>query len=318
MVVCLNTLFGGVTLNSMSSGNNSGSSFTIPKPPAASGSDSKQVTGTSSTEAFKFNFSGFGGGATGGGQVFKLNFLGLDSKPTDSKVNSGSSDAKPTEGLKFNFGGSSGTSGGGLNFGFGSGTFNFGSLGGTTIKFHFGTGKEFTSTKDPKLSFVSEGTTLASGSIPQGEDSAESSETTILLEETRAGEEGEERLIEVTGKLLELVDVVEKDGDTEKKERRYVERGVGPFHINKGESSYRLAMRRSKVGTALLNMRVFPQMNPKQQGSRVTFMGVNAVAAPATDDKGEGTKVGIYCLRVKAKEDAEKIVEILNQAIKSG
>ena len=166
---------------------------------------------------------------------------------------------------------------------------------------------------------MSEGTALASGSIPQGEDSAESIETTIVnpLEETRAGEEGEERLIEVTGKLFELVDVVEKDGDKEKKERRYVERGVGPFHINKGESSYRLAMRRSKVGTALLNMRVFPQMNPKQQGSRVTFMGVNAVAAPATDDEDKGTKVGIFCLQVKTKEDAEKIVEILNQAIKS-
>ena len=290
MVVCLNTLFGGVTLNPMSSGNNSGFSFSIPKPPASSSSDSKPATGASSTEGFKFNFGAPSGGSTDGGQ-----------------------------GFKFNFGTSSGTSSEGFKFNFGPGTFNFGSLGGTTIKFHFGTGKEFTSTKDPKLSFVSEGTALASGSIPQGEDSAESIETTIVnpLEETRAGEEGEERLIEVTGKLFELVDVVEKDGDKEKKERRYVERGVGPFHINKGESSYRLAMRRSKVGTALLNMRVFPQMNPKQQGSRVTFMGVNAVAAPATDDEDKGTKVGIFCLQVKTKEDAEKIVEILNQAIKS-
>lgn len=78
-----------ITVRNRSSGNNSGFSSTIPYPRESSSSDSKQTTGVSSTEGFKFNFSTASGGSTEG---FKFDF--------------GPASGGSTEGSKANLGGS--------------------------------------------------------------------------------------------------------------------------------------------------------------------------------------------------------------------
>ena len=296
----------------------SGSSgFTLPKPPASNSGlnfDFSSLTGLGTTDKEK---AGASSGASSG--FGNWSFPGITGTGGGAGAGAGASSGASSGLGNWSFLSTPGT--GLWNSGAASSGFNISF--GASYKFNFGTGKEFTGTTDPKTPFEGPASALAGGlgaapapTQPQ-DDSGERSSVQDL------GEDGEERLLQVKGILYELADVADEKGNTKK---QYVERGRSAFLVNKAKTFHRVLMRREHTGRGVLNMRVWNGMNVKAQENRVTFMGVNDVGEEVEgkeeekkeeENKEEEKKVKIFLLKVKSKEDAEKIKEVLDEAIKS-
>ena len=318
------------------SGASGSSGFTLPNPPASSSGSgftfnfpTTPASGTTSTEksgtstGFSFNWPTTPASGTtsteksGTNTGFSFNWPSTTASGTTSTEKSGTG-----AGFSFNWSstGSSGSTGSGFNFGSGAASSGFNFSFGTSYKFNFGTGKEFTGTTDPKTPFQGPASALAAGGAAAAAAPAQPEDDSAVGNNAvqDVGEDGEERLIEMKAILYELVEVKDEKENTKK---QYAERGRGIFHVNKAKTYHRVLMRREHTGRGVLNMRVWKGMNLKVQNNNVTFMGVNAIAEEVEgekqEEKDQGKKLQIFLLKVKTKEDAEKIKEVLEEVIKN-
>ena len=302
------------TTSTEKSGTSTGFSFNWPTTPA-SGTTSTEKSGTST--GFSFNWPTTPASGTtsteksGTNTGFSFNWPATTASGTTSTEKS-----ETGSGFSFNWS----STGSGFNFGSGAASSGFNFSFGTSYKFNFGTGKEFTGTTDPKTPFQGPASALAAGGAAAAAAPAQPEDDSAVGNNAvqDVGEDGEERLIEMKAILYELVEVKDEKENTKK---QYAERGRGIFHVNKAKTYHRVLMRREHTGRGVLNMRVWKGMNLKVQNNNVTFMGVNAIAEEVEgekqEEKDQGKKLQIFLLKVKTKEDAEKIKEVLEEVIKN-
>lgn len=114
-------------------------------------------------------------------------------------------------------------------------------------------------------------------------------DTKSQLVDSRAGEEGEETVFEVKGKLYAVVDGENKD------------LGVGQFRVNENTESKkrRMIMRTGGTGQLILNNWVIQGMGPKRTKNFVTIFAV------------EDGKPKKFLLKVKEESSAEDVVREL-------
>jgi hypothetical protein len=137
------------------------------------------------------------------------------------------------------------------------------------------------------------------GGEEEGEQPKEE-EKPSLAENSTTGEEGEDNLIQVKGKLFVY----------DKENTKWKERGTGICRLNqaKDKSYSRLIFREEKVRRILLNFRLSPVLNPSQNKNAITFL------APNVDDP---KKIVTYSIKITEKPNSEqsatKLIELINQ-----
>lgn len=137
------------------------------------------------------------------------------------------------------------------------------------------------------------------GGEEEGEQPKEE-EKPSLAENSTTGEEGEDNLIQVKGKLFVY----------DKENTKWKERGTGICRLNqaKDKSYSRLIFREEKVRRILLNFRLSPVLNPSQNKNAITFL------APSVDDP---KKIVTYSIKITEKPNSEqsatKLIELINQ-----
>lgn len=189
----------------------------------------------------------------------------------------------------------------------------------TTVTFNFGTSKQFTSTSNPKASFIENRFNIGSfkpinlklpavKEASKEEEDENETEKSIPIEGT-TGEEDEEILLNCKAKLYKLKDTEEKDsnGKVQSIQKTYVERGFGTLHFNKGNGFYRLIMRIDQVCNVCLNVRVFEKMNPQPHGK-------NSIRLMCPDE-ADNTKLMIIVLRLPGADETNDLLKKLKDAI---
>ncbi|KAF9142348.1 hypothetical protein BGX30_002863 [Mortierella sp. GBA39] len=128
-----------------------------------------------------------------------------------------------------------------------------------------------------------------SGKKDEGDNETMPDDTRSQLVDSRAGEEGEETVFEVKGKLYAIVDGENKD------------LGVGQFRVNENTESKkrRMIMRTGGTGQLILNNWVIQGMGPKRTKNFVTIFAV------------EDGKPKKFLLKVKEESSAEDVVREL-------
>ncbi|KAF9153085.1 hypothetical protein BG015_004101 [Linnemannia schmuckeri] len=123
----------------------------------------------------------------------------------------------------------------------------------------------------------------------EGDNEKMPDDTKSQLVDSRAGEEGEETVFEVKGKLYAVVDGENKD------------LGVGQFRVNENIESKkrRMIMRTGGTGQLILNNWVIQGMGPKRTKNFVTILAV------------EDGKPKKFLLKVKEEVSAEDVVREL-------
>ncbi|OAQ35514.1 hypothetical protein K457DRAFT_132766 [Linnemannia elongata AG-77] len=123
----------------------------------------------------------------------------------------------------------------------------------------------------------------------EGDNEKMPDDTKSQLVDSRAGEEGEETVFEVKGKLYAVVDGENKD------------LGVGQFRVNENTESKkrRMIMRTGGTGQLILNNWVIQGMGPKRTKNFVTIFAV------------EDGKPKKFLLKVKEESSAEDVVREL-------
>ncbi|WVN88213.1 uncharacterized protein L203_103414 [Cryptococcus depauperatus CBS 7841] len=131
--------------------------------------------------------------------------------------------------------------------------------------------------------------------LTDGEDTA-GEPSTNLATTAGAGEENEDTLYEVRGKLNKL-----EDG-------RYISEGLGIFKMKKEKkgSRRRLLMRTDGNGNVIMNMVLKSTFSPSADGSFLKFLGFNTDGKPT-----------LYALRVKTAQSAEKVKEALAKEVEN-
>lgn len=186
----------------------------------------------------------------------------------------------------------------------------------TTVTFNFGTSKQFTSTSNPKASFIENRFNIGSfkpinlklpavKETSKEEEDENETEKSIPIEGT-TGEEDEEILLSCKAKLYKLKDSEEKDSEG-KAQKVYAERGFGTLHFNKGNGFYRLIMRVDQVCSVCLNVRVFEKMNPLPHGK-------NSIRLMCPDET-DNTKLMIIVLRLPGADEMNDLLKKLKDAI---
>ncbi|KAH0787687.1 hypothetical protein GPJ56_008344 [Histomonas meleagridis] len=193
-----------------------------------------------------------------------------------------------------------------------------------TYEFNFGTGVNFiASTRSPF------GANCFSYTPKDDDDIEDDFEnmTPAFVESNETGEENEENLIECNTKVYQFkftIDTELKEGETKPEEneflkverhndkdyvcrKKFVVKGEGPLHLNKGNGYYRIVVRRNKVGTIIVNSRVFERMNPSLKDNKLRILLQNI------EDKEEG--VSVYLLKFDEYETAVKVTEEIKKAI---
>jgi hypothetical protein len=173
-----------------------------------------------------------------------------------------------------------------------------------SISFHFGTGRLFTSSIDPKKNFTDQ---FIESHIPKGAQLPTAPKLNVDVDEApndpgteRTGEEDDDILF---NQKAQLCAVLPPEGDAP---GSYVEKAVGPLHFNRCRGCYRLVMRHSDGRRPTLNLRVFEQMQPTmvgREGKRINFLG-----------KLEGG-VKAQILSIKLRADAAPLLHLWQTAI---
>ena len=202
------------------------------------------------------------------------------------------------------------------------------------LTFNFGTDKDFQAEKKEFSASTFNFTGNFSPKPPSSSQTAQSKDEEDtqdniengFCEAEKTGEEDEEILLNVPSKLYAYVkpEITEEDEKTadpkakkEEPKPQYAERGIGDLHFNynKEQKFYRLILRRKKIGTVVLNQRIFPEMKPQKLGKNsLKFLGqISGSSKPGEEAKPN--KIDVLLLKLKDEETTDKLLGLIQKAI---